>query len=505
MTRISLAIASLALAVCHGAAAGSWQGHGGNAQHTAVAPAPAQKIGRIVWTTPIDLKPQLTGGELLIHYGSPIVTARNTLILPVKVGAADGFRIEAHNTATGATIWTENSSYSLPAHDWTPSYGPVLTLRNRLYFADGAGIIRYRDTPDQATGAGGWIAFYGNAAYVKDAAGYRSAVHISTPLTADSAGNIYFGFTAGSGAPGGLVSGIARVSADGTASWISAASAAGDPAIAEVQTNCAPAISADQKTVYIAVSNGPRIGTGDGYSGYLLGLDAATLAPKYKVFLEDPSNGGPASLDDDSTASPTVAPDGDIFIGVLGRTYPFHNGRGWLLHFNATLTRAKVPGSFGWDSTASIVPAAAVPSYSGLSRYLLMSKYNNYAGIGAGNGHNEIAILDPASSQLDLYSTTKVRVMREVLTIAGPTQFPGGGPGQTYEWCIDSAAVDPATSSAFANSEDGHLYRWDLRANQISQRLFLNAPRPEAYTPTVVGVDGKVYAINNATLYAISR
>ena len=55
----------------------------------------------------------------------------------------------------------------------------------------------------------------------------------------------------------------------------------------------------------------------------------------------------------------------------------------------------------------------------------------------------------------------------------------------------------------FANSEDGHLYRWDLKTRKDSQSLLLNAPRPEAYTPTVVGPDGTVYAINNATFYAI--
>ena len=95
--------------------------------------------------------------------------------------------------------------------------------------------------------------------------------------------------------------------------------------------------------------------------------------------------------------------------------------------------------------------------------------------------------------------------MQEVLTIAGPTAFPGGIAGQTYEWCIDSGVVDPATKSIIANSEDGHAYRWDLATNTISQKLLLNAPRPEAYTPTVVGVDGTIFAINNAYIYAIGN
>jgi hypothetical protein len=33
----------------------------------------------------------------------------------------------------------------------------------------------------------------------------------------------------------------------------------------------------------------------------------------------------------------------------------------------------------------------------------------------------------------------------------------------------------------------------------------LNSPRPEAYTRTLIGPDGTVYALNNSTLYAIGR
>jgi hypothetical protein len=499
MVRVSSLIMGIVIVLAQCADAATWQGHAGNAQHTAISPAPAQNLKRIAWTTPIDLKPQLTDGELLIHYGSPIITAANTLILAVKTGATDGFRIEARHARSGSVIWTTPSDYRFPFHDWIPSYSPVLTQHDRLYFAGLGGVIHYRNTPDLPTGTTGEVAFYGNAAYKANRAAYDTSVQITTPITADAAGNVYFGFTVSATVQNGLVSGIARVGADGKGTWISATAAAGDPTINKVQTNCAPAISSDQKTVYIAVSDGPS----NGFSGYLLGLDAATLKPKYKVRLKGPIDADDAVLNDDSSASPTIGPDGDVFMGVLEHLPPYHNARGWLLHFDSKLEVTKVPGSFGWDETASILPASAVPSYKGRSKYLLMSKYNNYAGFGTGNGHNEIAILDPAASQPDSYSTSKVSVMKEVMTIAGPTPFPGGIPGQTYEWCIDTAAVDPATHSVFANSEDGHLYRWDLTTNTISQKILLNAPRPEAYTPTVVGADGAVYAINNATFYAV--
>jgi hypothetical protein len=272
--------------------------------------------------------------------------------------------------------------------------------------------------------------------------------------------------------------------------------ASGDKTMTEVSFNCAPAISPDGSTVYVAVSNGS--------SGYLLGLDSKTLKTLYKVALVDPSSGQPAMLPDIASSAPTVGPDGDVYYGVLENPFPNHDNRGWLLHFDKTLKTLKTPGSFGWDDTASLVPSSAVPSYTGTSSYLLMTKYNNYYGVGPlGDGHNRIAVLDPNATQQDEYSKQPVTVMQEVLTILGPTQFPGDPQGAVYEWCDNNAVVDAATQSVFAGSEDGHLYRWSLASNSFTQKALLNQPQAEAYTPSLVGPDGTVYAINNAVLYAV--
>ena len=56
-----------------------------------------------------------------------------------------------------------------------------------------------------------------------------------------------------------------------------------------------------------------------------------------------------------------------------------------------------------------------------------------------------------------------------------------------------------------ANAEDGYTYRWDLTTNTFSEMLNLNQPIGEAYTPTLIGPDGTIYAINDATLYAIGN
>jgi hypothetical protein len=267
-----------------------------------------------------------------------------------------------------------------------------------------------------------------------------------------------------------------------------------------VAMNCAPALSADGATLYVAVNTTPIGGTRA--SGFLLALHASNLALRHKIQLLDPATGTPAWVNDNSTASPTVAPDGRVYYGVLEANPPAHNFRGWMLQFDATLNPSGVAGAFGWDDTASIVPASLVPAYSGNSNYLLMVKYNNYGGVGSGDGLNRIAILDPSNSQADTLSTRQV--MREVLTIVGPTADPGY-PGGVREWCINTAAVDPFTKSVLVNNEDGYLYRWDLSTNRFSERIQLTSGLGEAYTPTAIGPTGSVFAVNNAILFSIGR
>jgi hypothetical protein len=339
--------------------------------------------------------------------------------------------------------------------------------------------------------------FYGASVYAAAQAQFDASVFIDTPVTVDAAGNAWFGFIALAGNPGALRSGIARVGADGSGVWAAASDLASDAAIQKVAMNCAPALSADGLTLYVAVNTG-----GSPQRGMLLALDSTTLAFKSGVDLIDPSSGTFAWVSDDGTSSPTVGPDGDVYYGVLETFFARHNGRGWLLHFDATLAISKTPGSFGWDDTASIVPASMVPSYTGGSSYLLATKYNNYIRVGSGDGKNRMAVLDPHDGQTDFIST--VTVMKEVLTVLGVTpETPGSS--AVKEWCVNTVAVDPLTHSILVNSEDGYLYRWDLHTNTLTQKIQLTGGLGEAYTPTAIGADGAVYAVNKAVLFSIAR
>ncbi len=482
----------------------AWMTYAGTAQHDAQAPVRSQHIYGILWSTPVDLQPQYSGTILYIHYGSPLVTLANTVIVTVKTGQYDGFRVEGRRATNGGLLWAQATDYSLPYHGWVPPCGPTLTPSNTVVVPAAGGTVLVISNPDSTSPTVTRAAFFGIGAYDANPGAFDSAVRISTPITCDRLGNLYFGFVVTDVNPANLTSGLARISAGGVGSWTTASAAANDPAIRKVVYNCTPALSRDNSTVYVAVNENDWPGFG---AGYLVGVNSQTLAPISRVRVKDvlyPDND--AILPDDGTAAPTVGPDGDVYLGVLENPFGYNHLRGWMLHFNSALTQTLIPGAFGWDDAASIVPPNAVPSYHGSSPYLLLTKYNNYAE-GGGDGVNKIAVLDPRASMIDPISGASV--MQEILTIAGPTPDPGNRspdrPDAVREWCINTAAVDYLGKCALVNNEDGVLYRWDFTTNTLSESVVLTPGIGEAYTPTIVGPDGTVYAINNATLFAVGN
>jgi hypothetical protein len=474
----------------------AWPMFSRDAQHTAVSAVSTPPLNRILWQTPVDAAPQYSGGKyLLTHYGSPVISSANTVMVPLKTAAQGTFRIEARSGSNGNLLWSAASDYVVPPHNWFPSFNLTLTASNRVYAPGAGGKLYFRDNVDSASGTLQTAVFYGASVYAGASATFDAAVMVSTPVTVDAAGNAWFGFYVGAANPAGLASGVARLSAAGVGTWAAANLLAADNGIDRVAMNSAPALSTDGTTLYVAVSNAQE-------RGYLLAIDSATLTIRSKVALIDPKSGQPARIPGDGTASPTIGPDGDVYFGVLESAQGSNNSRGWLLHFNSNLSQTKIPGAFGWDDTATLVPATAVPAYTGTSTYLLATKYNNYAGAGTGNGLNRMAVLDPMTAQTDPISG--VQTMKEILTILGPTAD-GDHPGGVREWCVNTAAFDPTTRSMLVNNEDGFIYRWDLSTNTLSQSLRFNNGIGQSYTPTAVGPDGTVFAINNAVLFAVGR
>src|SRR5260370_34760101 len=87
--------------------------------------------------------------------------------------------------------------------------------------------------------------------------------------------------------------------------------------------------------------------------GYLLGLNSTTLATKYKVFLKNPrgNNANNATILDDSTASPMMGPDNDVYFGIYGN--PSNGSRRFVLHFSSDVPEVIGTCEFGWDTQAA--------------------------------------------------------------------------------------------------------------------------------------------------------
>ena len=102
------------------------------AQSIGLSQVTSKPLQRILWQTPVNLAPVYSGTTLYAHYGPPLITRQNTVIVPVKTGSNDSFRIQAHDGVTGTQKWMLTTNYSLPSHNWVPHFGPALTPKNRL-------------------------------------------------------------------------------------------------------------------------------------------------------------------------------------------------------------------------------------------------------------------------------------------------------------------------------------------------------------------------------------
>ena len=475
---------------------------GGNAQHTNLYTGTAQPINKIRWQTSIDTS---NSGEFG-HYGAPLITANNTVIVPVLISGV-AVQINAYNGADGSFKYSLNTDYIFPPHGWLPEYQPCIA-GSRLYYQGAGGTVYYVDNIDSNTPtAPTQLCFYGLATYQADTTDFNNSVFIDTPITADSSGNIYFGFRIPNGttapAPFTTISGYAKIDSSGNGIYALVDAMTADPNISRDIHNTAPALSNDESKLYVvAGKNDTR------YYGYLVALNTSDLSTSSKVFLKDPRNGNNAGVLDDGTASPMVAPDGDVYLGVFAN--PYNGSRGFLSHFSGDLSQTKLYGGFGWDYTAGIVPASMIPSYNGPSSYLLFCKYNNYdtTGLDDGDGVNRVAIIDPNAEEVDAHpSSNGMTVMREVETVIGftPDSETPWNPIGVREMCVNATCVNPATNSVFFNSEDGRAYRWDLANNIVSESMVLTPGFGEPYVPTVVGPDGTVYTLNGGSMFALGR
>jgi hypothetical protein len=513
-----LGLASTPLGVGNPVAPGTagWQGYGGNSQHNGEWLWGSDSLKEILWYASLDDDRSYYGEYVLAHYASPCITPEDTLIhshrFTTDVEGSqnyDNWQVVGRSAKTGAGIWQFYTDYEAPLvwpSDWTTVFPMSLTGGSTIVAAGGGGTVLERNGDAPQTIPFTRVSFYSKLANYSSSPISYAKIKVCTPITGSEAGDIWFGYLVSGPIPAPVserlgTGGLVHIDPLGNPTFVKVSNLGVDPALQRPALNAAPALSLDGKYVYFAICDAST------YDAYLVKLNASTLQLVDSVRLLDPSMvGSGAGTINESSASPSVGPDGHVFYGVFGATY--RESHGWLLQFDENLNpndpsgNRWPEGSFGWDTTASVVPSSAVPTYKGKASYLVLTKYNNYD-IGDGDGVNKVAILDPTSNGVSTDRQSGIPVMNEILTVVGPTPDPAPGyPNAVCEWCINSAAVDVLNKSAIVNSEDGHVYRWSFVTNTLTQPLNLQPATGEAYTCTCIGPDGKVYAVNNTYLFA---
>jgi hypothetical protein len=308
--------------------------------------------------------------------------------------------------------------------------------------------------------------------------------------------------------------------------------------------NVAPAISADGKTLY-TVTRAHFISRW----GYVVAVNLNNLSQKWISSLRErfrdgcgvpislggtlPPNGMPGGCRagarygvdpatngygggrvlDDSSSTPTIAPDGSILYGAYSR---YNYAQGHMMRFSPS---GEYLGgyNFGWDITPGIFGAG--------SGYAILTKDNHYGETGSycndptfcpddesGRAYPEAYFISSLSPTLRAdaladrgdklmsvnWSFQNTNTQSCSRAADGSVTCVSDHPN-SFEWCVNAFAIDK-NGVAIANSEDGFLFALNpdgtLR-KKIFQQLALGA----AYTPTSIGADGKVYSQNAGHLF----
>ena len=440
--------------------------------------------------------------------------------------------------------WSTPSHWR-PAPDngssWEPVFHPVL-VGQYIYTPSNAGTLL---KIDRETGE--------PVARLNPFDGRDASIYVTGPLTAGNDGSIYY--NAMKWNPSGPwsvnVDGawLVRIGADGVAAKVSFGTL-----IPNAPQNCLttfnatnaplpwpPSVNAVPPTancgsqrpglnVAVAIANDGTIYTvsrahfNSGYS-YLLAVNP-DLTPQWSASLRDRLNDGcgvllpesgtrggcragatqgvdprtnqkPAGqVSDQSTSSPSIAPDGAIFYGA---TTGYNHGRGHLMKFSAK-GEYLAAFDFGWDNTPAIF------AHDGTYSVILK---NNHYGLRSYCAFDEFCLRDEERYELVSLNADlkKEWGFLSTNTMACERQPDGSVQCSThsagFEWCVNMVAVD-RDGVMYANSEDGSVYAIDRNGKQLSS-FFLKVALGAAYTPLAIGPDGLIYTQNAGSLFVVGK
>ncbi len=218
--------------------------------------------------------------------------------------------------------------------------------------------------------------------------------------------------------------------------------------------------------------------------GQMLGTHCSLGAPMGV----DPATGQPPAIavDDSSSSTPVVLPDGNILYGGL----TFYNDYGGHLLKLDPNGKYLANYPFGWDVT----PAIQVHD----NTYSIITKDNLYGQDYNDQGTYYIRSLNSfLQSEWTYQSTNTKDCTRDAAgTLSCVDDHPNG-----FEWCINAPAVD-ADGNIYGNSEDGNMYVLD-KAGNLKTSYFLNQAIAAAYTPVALDGKGRIFALNSGHLMVL--
>jgi hypothetical protein len=546
----------------------NWSQWGANARHDSSSDAVGQNLARvdteIVLDPFADISKAQAGGPLLVHYPVPLVEGTDVFLL-VKSGTFSSRQTPEsqiwnvrHVRRSGRDFverWTYTSDWKpVPIGSGGPSWEPVYhtALTPDAVWAPGAGGTI--DKINRETGT--LIARFNPFGTAVD-----PTIFTAGPPTADESGNIYY--TAIQLAPGigwtidSIDSWLIKVAANGAVAkatfvsltpnaphrdapctWMFTSGLPFPPSRTAIApaircgpqrpgVNVAPAVAPDG-TIYVV----SRAHLNDRW-GYLVAVNP-NLTPKWASSMRNrfadgcnvaiPPNGtaggcradaitgvdptdnqlGSGRVNDNSTSSPVVTPDGKILYGAYTR---YNYSQGHLMMFDANGAFVAHYGN-GWDLTPAI--------WRHDGTYSVLLKENRY-GVGSycfdptwcPSDRTHTTPNDPESYSITQLSSTlhlewkfrntETQNCRRDATGA-LSCFPASPWG--FEWCVNAIAVD-RRGVVYANAEDGYVYAIE-QGGLKSHRLFLQEALGAAYTPLSIGSDGRIYTQNNGILFVVS-
>jgi hypothetical protein len=285
--------------------------------------------------------------------------------------------------------------------------------------------------------------------------------------------------------------------------------------------NIAPAVSIDGSTVYTA-----SLAHFDNMVTYLVAVNTADMTPKWAASMQNVLNDGCGVI---LTIGPTNSSPNACRLGTTVGVDPTTNAKGsgtitdqassspTVLPDGSIMFAATDNYNFGrghlfhFSAEGQFINAytfgwdSTAGAYTHDGTFSVLIKDNHYASFAycppAFNAN--ICALRPPGPYYITQLDANLNVEWQFQNTTIDSAHPNG-----FEWCINMPAVD-MNGNVFVNSEDGNLYSLPQGNKGVfttpSGKIFLNQALGAAYTPLSIGADGKIYTQNNGHLFVVGN